>query len=78
MNWWLESVRARSVVIATGARYRRLAVAEAAGYEGISLHFWASPLEARLAAGREIALVGGGNSAGQATVFLPAMPNGSH
>ena len=65
-----ESVRARSVVIATGARYRRLAVADAAEYEGNSLHFWASPLEARLAAGREIALVGGGNSAGQATVFL--------
>jgi thioredoxin reductase (NADPH) len=65
-----ETVRARSVVIATGARYRRLGVGEAPDYEGHSLHFWASPLEAKLAAGQDVALVGGGNSAGQAVVFL--------
>jgi thioredoxin reductase (NADPH) len=65
-----EQVRARAVVIATGARYRRLGVANAQSYEGSTIHFWASPLEARLAAGEEVALVGGGNSAGQATVFL--------
>jgi thioredoxin reductase (NADPH) len=39
-------------------------------YEGASVHYWASPLEADLCAGQEVALIGGGNSAGQATVFL--------
>jgi thioredoxin reductase (NADPH) len=65
-----ERVRARAVVLATGARYRRLAVAGLDHYEGASVHYWASPLEAKLAGGQDIALVGGGNSAGQAVVFL--------
>jgi thioredoxin reductase (NADPH) len=65
-----ERVRARAVVIATGARYRRLDVERLDAFEGTSVHYWASPLEADLAAGQEVALVGGGNSAGQATVFL--------
>ncbi|MBC7986404.1 MAG: FAD-dependent oxidoreductase [Sphingomonadaceae bacterium] len=65
-----ERVQARSVVIATGARYRRLAVDRLDEYEGTSVHYWASPLEADLIGDCEIALVGGGNSAGQATVFL--------
>jgi len=65
-----ESVRARAVVLATGARYRRLEVARLEEFEGASVHYWASPLEAKLAAGQEVALVGGGNSAGQAVVFL--------
>ncbi len=57
-------------MIATGARYRRLAIDGLETYEGRSVHYWASPLEADLAAGAEVALVGGGNSAGQAVVFL--------
>ncbi|HEY1142879.1 MAG TPA: FAD-dependent oxidoreductase, partial [Sphingomicrobium sp.] len=65
-----ERVQARSVVIASGARYRRLAVDRLDEFEGTSVHYWASPLEADLAANEEVALVGGGNSAGQATVFL--------
>jgi thioredoxin reductase (NADPH) len=65
-----ERTRARSVVIATGARYRRLDVDRLEDFEGSSVHYWASPLEADLCAGEEVALVGGGNSAGQATVFL--------
>ena len=65
-----ERVQARAVVIATGARYRRLGVQDLDHYEGTSVHYWASPLEADLCAGQEVALVGGGNSAGQATVFL--------
>ena len=65
-----ECVRARSVVIATGARYRRLAVENLPAFEGSSVHYWASPLEARLCAGQEVAVVGGGNSAGQAVVYL--------
>ncbi len=65
-----ERVKARSVVIATGARYRRLDVAGLEAFEGASVHYWASPLEAQLCAREEVALVGGGNSAGQAVVFL--------
>jgi thioredoxin reductase (NADPH) len=65
-----ERVQARCVVIATGARYRRLQVERLEQFEGSSVHYWASPLEADLAADQEVALVGGGNSAGQATVFL--------
>ncbi len=67
-----ERVQARAAVIATGARYRRLDVAGLEAFEGSSVHYWASPLEAKLSAGQEVALVGGGNSAGQAVVFLAA------
>jgi thioredoxin reductase (NADPH) len=65
-----EQVRARAVVIASGARYRRLAAAGLEDFEAASVHYWASPLEGRLCAGQEVALVGGGNSAGQAVVYL--------
>jgi thioredoxin reductase (NADPH) len=65
-----ESVRARTVVVATGARYRRLEVENLTPFEGSSVHYWASPLEARLCTGQEVVVVGGGNSAGQAVVYL--------
>ena len=65
-----ERVSARSVVIASGARYRRLDVANLEAFEASSVHYWASPLEGKLCAGQEVALVGAGNSAGQATVYL--------
>jgi thioredoxin reductase (NADPH) len=65
-----ECVRARTVVIASGARYRRLDVENLEAFEGSCVHYWASPLEGRLCAGQEVALVGGGNSAGQAAVYL--------
>ncbi|HEX3342419.1 MAG TPA: FAD-dependent oxidoreductase [Pseudolabrys sp.] len=65
-----ESVSARSIVIASGARYRRLAIDGLEGYEGSSVHYWASPLESKLCAGQDVVLVGGGNSAGQAAVYL--------
>ena len=65
-----EAVRARAVVVASGARYRRLAVPHLDAFEGSCVHYWASPLEARHCAGQEVALVGGGNSAGQAVVYL--------
>jgi thioredoxin reductase (NADPH) len=67
-----ERVQARCIVIATGARYRRLGVQRLEQFEGSSVHYWASPLEADLCTDEEVALVGGGNSAGQATVFLAA------
>ena len=65
-----ERVRARVVVIACGAEYRRLSVPDLAQYEGSHVHYWASPIEARLCRGEEVALVGAGNSAGQAAVYL--------
>jgi len=65
-----ERVSCRSVVIASGARYRRLGVKGLDLFEGPSVHYWASPLEAKLCANQEIALVGAGNSAGQAAVYL--------
>jgi thioredoxin reductase (NADPH) len=65
-----EHASARAVVIASGARYRRLEVANLADFEGTTVHYWASPLESRLCSGAEVALVGAGNSAGQAVVYL--------
>jgi thioredoxin reductase (NADPH) len=67
-----EAATARAVVIASGARYRRLDAPGVERFEGASVHYWASPLEARLCLGEEIALVGAGNSAGQAVVYLAA------
>lgn len=63
-------VRARAVVVASGARYRRPALPGLERFEGAGASYWATPVEARLCAGEEVALVGGGNSAGQAAVFL--------
>ncbi|HLH95636.1 MAG TPA: FAD-dependent oxidoreductase [Xanthobacteraceae bacterium] len=63
-------IRASAVVIASGARYRRLDVANLREFEGRGVWYWASPVEARLCRREEIVLVGGGNSAGQAAVFL--------
>lgn len=65
-----EAARARAVIVASGARYRRLPVDRIEAFEGSAVHYWASPLEARLCAGQEVVLVGGGNSAGQAVVYL--------
>ena len=58
------------MVLATGARYRRLEVANLDAFELTSVHYWASPLEAKLCANQEVALIGGDNSAGQAAVYL--------
>jgi thioredoxin reductase (NADPH) len=65
-----EQVSARAVVIASGARYRRPPVENLETFESSSVHYWVSPLEGKLCAGQEVALVGGGNSAGQAVVYL--------
>jgi thioredoxin reductase (NADPH) len=63
-------VRARAVVVATGARYRRPQIPDLEQFEGRGISYWASPVEARLCRNEEVALLGGGNSAGQAAVFL--------
>ena len=63
-------MRARSVVVASGARYRRIDIENLAMFEGAGVSYWASPVEAKLCEGEDIALVGAGNSAGQAVAYL--------
>ena len=63
-------VRARAVVIATGVEYRKLPVANLSRFEGAGVYYEATFLEAQLCAGDEVVVVGGGNAAGQAAVFL--------
>jgi thioredoxin reductase (NADPH) len=65
-----REIVARAIVIATGADYRRLPVAGLEDYEGLSVFYAAGPPEARTCAGTRVAVVGGGNSAGQAAVWL--------
>jgi thioredoxin reductase (NADPH) len=65
-----QRATARAVVAANGARYRRLNVEGLEAFEAASVHYWASPLEGKLCSGEEVVLVGAGNSAGQATVYL--------
>src|SRR5258708_27630538 len=73
-----DVLRARSVVIASGARYRRPEIANLADIVGSGVWDWASPHEARLCTEQEIVLVGGGNSAGQAAVFLSGHARSVH
>lgn len=63
-------LRAKSIVVASGARYRRPEIENLGAFEGRGVWYWASPIEARLCVDQDVVLVGGGNSAGQAAVFL--------
>ena len=65
-----HEIAARAVLLATGAQYRRLPVDDLAEYEGISVFYAAGPPEAQLCGAERVAVVGGGNSAGQAAVWL--------
>jgi thioredoxin reductase (NADPH) len=65
-----REIAARAVLIATGAQYRRLPVDDLDHYEGISVFYAAGPPEAQLCGAERVAVVGGGNSAGQAAVWL--------
>ncbi|HEY8409056.1 MAG TPA: FAD-dependent oxidoreductase [Gaiellaceae bacterium] len=65
-----HEIAARAVVLATGAEYRRLPLDELAEYEGLSAFYAAGPPEAQLCGASRVAVVGGGNSAGQAAVWL--------
>lgn len=65
-----DVLKARSIVIASGARYRRPEIERLTDFEGRGVWYWASPIEGRLCKAQEVILVGGGNSAGQAAVFL--------
>ncbi len=65
-----ERVQARAVIVATGARYRKLDLDRMEDFEGQGIHYAATAMEAALCENEEVAVVGGGNSAGQAAVFL--------
>jgi thioredoxin reductase (NADPH) len=65
-----ETVTARALLIATGADYRRLDVEGCERFEGAGLYYAATPAEAQLCQGAPVVVVGGGNSAGQAAVYL--------
>jgi thioredoxin reductase (NADPH) len=65
-----DVVRTRTVVIASGARYRKPALPDLSRFEGAGIMYSATHVEAQLCTAEEIAIVGGGNSAGQAAVFL--------
>jgi len=63
-------LEARTVVVASGAKYRRPNIPGLARFEGRGVWYWASPIEAKLCSNKEVIVVGGGNSAGQAVVYL--------
>jgi len=63
-------VPARSIIIATGAQYRRLTLDNLSQFEGTGVYYGATFIESQLCSGEEVIIVGGGNSAGQAAVFL--------
>jgi thioredoxin reductase (NADPH) len=65
-----KALRGRSVVVATGARYRRLGVPRQEAFDGAGVYYAATELEARYCRGEEVVVVGAGNSAGQAAMFL--------
>jgi len=65
-----RSIHGRTVVVASGARYRRPNIPNVNEFEGAGVSYWATAVEAKLCEGEEVALIGGGNSAGQAVVFL--------
>ncbi|MDE1155367.1 MAG: FAD-dependent oxidoreductase [Acidobacteriaceae bacterium] len=71
-------VRASTIVIATGAHYRKLNVPNCAQYEMYGLHYSATAIEARLCSEENVLVVGGGNSAGQAAVYLSGFAKHVH
>lgn len=71
-------VHASAVVIASGARYRKLDLPNLSDFEGRGVYYWASAIEAKLCAKREVVVVGGGNSAGQGTVYLASAVSKVH
>ena len=71
-------ITARAVIIATGAHYRKPPVDGLGPFEGAGVYYAATPMEAQLCVGNEVAVVGGGNSAGQAAVFLASTARHVH
>lgn len=73
-----ERIAGRAIIVATGARYRKPALAHLEAFEGRGVYYAASFMEATLCAGSEVIVVGGGNSAGQAAVFLSKQASHVH
>lgn len=73
-----DAVRARALIIASGAEYRRLPLPNLGRFEGVGVYYGATRLEAQLCADEEVVIVGGGNSAGQAAVFLSGIAKHVH
>jgi len=73
-----QTIQTRSIIIATGARYRKPDLPELARFEGLGVFYAATHLEAQLCKAEEVAVVGGGNSAGQAAVFLSEIARQVH
>jgi thioredoxin reductase (NADPH) len=71
-------VAAKALIIASGAEYRRLPLANLSRFEGVGIYYGATPMEAQLCAKQEAVVVGGGNSAGQAAVFLSTIAKHVH
>ena len=71
-------IQSRAVIIATGAEYRKPALANLARFEGAGVYYGATPMEAQLCLGEDVLIVGGGNSAGQAAVFLASTARQVH
>jgi thioredoxin reductase (NADPH) len=73
-----ERIEGRIVIIASGAEYRKLSIPDVERFEGSGIYYSATPMEGKLCAGEEVVVVGGGNSAGQAAVFLAAQAKHVH
>ncbi|HUA19391.1 MAG TPA: FAD-dependent oxidoreductase [Bryobacteraceae bacterium] len=73
-----EPVRAQTLIIASGAEYRKLPLPNLGQFEGVGVYYGATRLEGQLCADEEIIVVGGGNSAGQAAVFLSGIAKHVH
>jgi thioredoxin reductase (NADPH) len=73
-----QTITARAVIVATGARYRKLDVPGYARFEGAGIHYAATAMEGQLCKNEEVVVVGGGNSAGQAAVFLSGLASHVH
>jgi thioredoxin reductase (NADPH) len=71
-------VPARTVIVATGAEYRKLPIANRGRFEGAGVYYGATAMEAQLCRGEEVIVVGGGNSAGQAAVYLSGFASHVH
>jgi thioredoxin reductase (NADPH) len=71
-------VKTRAVVLATGAQYRKLPINDLPRFEGLGIYYAATPVEAQICAGCEVAVVGGANSAGQAAVYLSGIAGHVH
>ncbi|MBV8841995.1 MAG: FAD-dependent oxidoreductase [Bryobacterales bacterium] len=73
-----EPVQGRTLIVASGAEYRKLALPNLSRFEGVGVYYGATQMEGQLCSGEEVAIVGGGNSAGQAAVFLSSLAKHVH